>query len=227
MHATDAADGLDRGDEHGRGSAVERGWIAAARRGDGAAFGCLVDLYWSEFLVLARRVVGDHHTAQDVVQEAFVRVQQSMQRIDDDANFGGWASRIVRNVAIDRVRAAMRRAREVPEVETRLELVCEAEHEPRDADASPSRTAGLIRELDRLPAREREILVLRYGRGMSYRAIASEYGVPETHVKVAIHRGRARLLARGGPARRGRPTTHTETGTASTVEGAPVPSTGA
>ncbi len=186
---------IDRGNRQATSESRETEWVAASRRGDADAFGRLVDLFWSEFLAIAKRVLADHHAAQDVVQEAFLRIRHHLRRLDADEHFGAWAARIVRNVAIDRLRAMRRRALRFAEVESLAETV----HEP-EADATanelPAAPEHLARELEALPSRDRDILVLRYGRGLTYRAIAAEYGITVVHVKVTIHRCRARLVAR-------------------------------
>ena len=76
------------------------------RAGDAEALGELYDRYASKALATALRVVGGRDEAEDVVHDAFVAVWRKIDRFDAErGSLRGWLMTVVRNRAIDRVRA--------------------------------------------------------------------------------------------------------------------------
>ena len=172
-------------------------WVEAAPGGDEAAFARLVRYAWAPVVRSVERFVGDHHEAQDLVQEALLRAHSNLHRLDRRTNFRAWVRRIARNVAVDR----LRRQHPNPELMSPelLGLVAEPPERTEVAQerARNERRLDLIwRGVAALPSRERRVLLLFYGRGMSVRAIADECGGTEAGVKVTLHRGRRRLWER-------------------------------
>jgi RNA polymerase sigma-70 factor, ECF subfamily len=160
--------------------------VAACRRGDQAAFAALVRATYRRAYGLAFRLVRDRFEAEDVVQEAYLRMFRSMEGFRAEARVETWMHRIVTNVAITRLRSRGRSA----------ELV--SDELPED-DVSPRPDTGvavrdqLERALDRLPAGQRTVLVLKDVYGLSCREIAAELEIREGAVKVRLHRARKRL----------------------------------
>src|SRR5438874_12148973 len=79
--------------------------IAACRRGDQAAFGTVVRRTYRRSYGLAYRLVGDRADAEDVVQEAYLRMFRAIAGFREEARFETWMHRIVTNVAISRLRS--------------------------------------------------------------------------------------------------------------------------
>lgn len=80
--------------------------LDAARRGDAAAFATLAERYRARAFAVAIRVVRDPHEAEELVQEAFLRVHRGLQRFNGQSSFFTWLHRIVKNLALDFVRKA-------------------------------------------------------------------------------------------------------------------------
>jgi RNA polymerase sigma-70 factor (ECF subfamily) len=89
---------------------TDAGLIERFARGDEAAFARLVEAHWASGWRLARRVAGDDATAEDAVQEAFVRVARGAARFEAGRAFAPWFRAIVVHAAIGEVRARSRRA---------------------------------------------------------------------------------------------------------------------
>src|SRR5438045_1094510 len=89
---------VSAGDEH------VQSVIAAARRGDAAAFGQLVRRYQTAVYNLAYRLLGDAAEADDAAQETFVRAYTNLARYDVRQPFAGWLISIARHYCIDRIR---------------------------------------------------------------------------------------------------------------------------
>ena len=160
--------------------------VAACRRGDQAAFAALVRATYRRAYGLAFRLVRDRFDAEDVVQEAYLRMFRSMGGFREKAKVETWMHRIVTNVAITRLRSRGRSA----------ELL--SDDLPEDA-ASAHADSGidlrdqLERALDRLPAGQRTVVVLKDVYGLSCLEIAEELEIREGAVKVRLHRARKRL----------------------------------
>jgi RNA polymerase sigma-70 factor (ECF subfamily) len=163
--------------------------LARCRRGDRRALQELVYLTHRRAYALAYRLVRDRYEAEDVVQEAYVRVFRGLPRFREEARFETWMHRIVVNTAVNALR---RRGRfgdlmrdDVPD----LPVPDRAEHETVQRDA-------LERGLAALPSGQRIALILKDVYGLSCREIGQELGIEEGAVKVRLYRARKRLRER-------------------------------
>lgn len=146
-------------------------------------------LYRSEASrLLAMMVVylGDRAEAEDVVQEAFLRVQRSWERIESPERAGAYLRATAFNVARSGMRRRLRPMRapwqdSVPSPEDGL-LLAEDQRE-------------LMAALARLPERQRACVVLRYHSEAGISEIASTLGVSSNSVKTHLRRGLASLEA--------------------------------
>jgi RNA polymerase sigma-70 factor (ECF subfamily) len=169
-----------------RGDGVPAELVEASRRGDGEAFAAVVRLTYRRSYGLAYRLLRDRFEAEDVVQEAYLRMFRAMSGFREEARIETWMHRVVTNVAISRLRSrgAVR------------ELVSETLPEPAVADAAESGVAlreQLERALSLLPAGQRTAVVLKDIYGLSCKEIADALEIEEGAVKVRLHRARKRL----------------------------------
>ncbi|MCA9320369.1 MAG: sigma-70 family RNA polymerase sigma factor [Planctomycetes bacterium] len=133
-------------------------------------------------LACARRLLGDEHEAQDVVQEAVFASDRAHR------SERAWLLRVTRNLAIDRLRRN-RASSSSPLVESRLD------NGPSPwAQSSLAEEASLIRDaLGRLPGRQREVVTRRVVDQSSFATIARALNISEGSVKVHFGRGIAAL----------------------------------
>ncbi len=138
---------------------------------------------------VARRLLRDEHAAEDLAQEAWVRVMRSPP--DPERDPKPWLRRVLKNLAINRHRGETRRAkRETAQREERpqrspVELVAEAEQHKR--------LVGLVLDLEE-PFKT--ALVLRFYEGLGPQAISERLGIPVGTVHSRIARAMARLKQR-------------------------------
>jgi len=141
--------------------------------GEDRAFDELVQTHRREIYRLAYRLLGNHADADDLTQDAFLRVYQSLARFRGESSFRTWMTRIVLNLAADRrnERTAKRQVslEEVPLKELGVETGPTARHFPF-AERTVQRAVGL------LPPRQRETLILRIFEGMKFHEIAAVMG---------------------------------------------------
>jgi RNA polymerase sigma-70 factor (sigma-E family) len=134
-------------------------------------------------------LVGDRHTAEDLVQVCLERTARHWRRIGGD-NPEAYSRKVLVNLAIDRTRK-LKRGRDTPiGAATDLDLLGSARDvlsglESGDADASGDLAAGLAA----LPARQRAVLVLRYWCDLDEREIADTLGISTGSVKTHASRG--------------------------------------
>ena len=136
---------------------------------------------------VAYRICGDTALAEDVAQDAFVRVWTHLSDFRPDGNFKAWLTRITANMTID----AVRRRRPQVDIE---DLALEAPGQGPESAAVSSERAEVVRAaLMRLPVQSRTILVLREYQSLSYREIADTLDVPLGTVKSRLSDARRRL----------------------------------
>jgi RNA polymerase sigma-70 factor (ECF subfamily) len=160
--------------------------LAACRRGDRRAFEELVEITHRRVYSLAFRLTGDRTEAEDVSQEAYLRMFRGLAGFREEAQFETWMHRIVTNCAI-----SMRKRR------GRFgDLLAE---EPEDVPVPDSTAPALVerdslsRALALLPEGQRIAVLLKDVYGLSCKEIGEELGVGEGAVKVRLHRARKRL----------------------------------
>lgn len=144
--------------------------------------------HYGRLVGLARLLVDTPAEAEEVVQEAFVRLVASWRRLDDPDRALAYLRSTVLNLARSRLR---RRA------VARRWL---AAQRPGDAAADDGRSDGeraaVLAALDTLPRRQRECIALRYYDDLSEREIAAALGITEGSVKTHTHRAMAALAGR-------------------------------
>lgn len=179
-------------------------WMLAFRDGENAAFDRLFDRWAGRLLRYLERMLRESATAEELVQEAFLRVYRARDRYQPDAKFSTWLYRIATNLALNELRRPSRRdPHESLEADTARPVVSQAT--PTD-DRVHARWLGTQVEsaLQALPERQRVALWLSAVEGHSYADVAEALDVTEKAVKSLVHRARATLTERFGPAMEGR-----------------------
>ena len=144
------------------------------------SFEAAFDPLLARALTVARRVVGDPATAEDVAAEALARAYARWSAVEGMPHREAWVARVAANLAIDVVR---RRRWTDPAVADRWD------------DPSVVDRLALVTALRGLPARQREVLVLRHVTDLSEADVAAALGVSAGTVKVHHHRAVAALRA--------------------------------
>lgn len=146
------------------------------RSGDTAALGDLYERYASMALAVAQRVVGGREEAEDVVHDAFVAVWRKIDRFDAQrGSLRGWLMTVVRNRALDRVRAR-RTTVDVGDADERSLL--RTGPNPTWEDTLQRASASDLRaSMVGLPDAQRRAVELAYFEGYTYREVAEMTGV--------------------------------------------------
>lgn len=191
--------------------------IDALRRGEEPAFLWLVNRYHGSLLRVARTYVADSSAAEEVVQETWLGVLEGIHRFEGRSSLKTWVFRILTNKAKTR---GVRESRHITFSE--YERAQDEEDEPAVDpaqfqasgfwtdhwaveprpwdDATPERLAlskesGALLEdaIEQLPARMRQVLIMRDVEGVDSKEICELLGLSEANQRVLLHRARARI----------------------------------
>ena len=169
--------------------------ISRAAGGDSFAFQALVERHRAMVYRVAFQFAGNHHDAEDIAQEVFIKVYRSLDRFRQDAQLTSWMYRIVMNACIDH-RRRQRPAAAVPFGDDAEQKMLNT---PEDTPGPESRAyAGelgqvLESEIGRLPKGQRIVFVMRHHQGMKLCEIAEALGLAEGTVKRQLHAAVHRL----------------------------------
>jgi len=169
----------------------DRSAVSRARDGDNDAFRSLVERHSRYLFGIARRVTGSAIDAEDVVQEAWLRVHRQLGQFEGRADVRTWLHRITVNCSIDWVRA--RRYREEPHDPGDLDAVSGASGEagqvlPDRLAASGQIQARVEQALGGLTALERAAFVLRHLEGQSIEEVGEALKMKTSATKHSIFR---------------------------------------
>jgi RNA polymerase sigma-70 factor (ECF subfamily) len=164
--------------------------------GDDSAWEDLVRAHSRRVYSICLRFTGSDGEAQDITQEVFLRVFQTLRSFrSGEGTFTVWLSRLTRNLLIDNYRRA-RLQRATDPIDERLPLIeARATEGTTTEGLLEKREAGevLRSALGRLSPELREAVILRDLEEMDYREIAGVLQIPEGTVKSRLNRGRAEL----------------------------------
>jgi RNA polymerase sigma-70 factor, ECF subfamily len=174
--------------------------VAAAREGDADSFAELYRRHYVAAVGIAYSTLSDRHLAEDAAQEAFAIVCRDLVRLRRNDRFVHWLNAICRKVACRLVKWKLRNG--TPEDRP----WAAAAHLGDDGDNAREDRANLVRQsVERLSARAREIVVLRYFSGLSHEQIAATLGISAQAVNSRLCRAKRKMAAflkRNGVGRR-------------------------
>ena len=171
--------------------------LPGCRSGDEAAWRTLVERYSRKVFGLAYRFTGKADEAEDLTQEVFVKVYQTLHRYrETDGPFGAWLMAVARNHAIDHYRRGRQERMRRTEDPLVLETAPSGDEHPI-AELEREERAKLVHTgLRSLPPDLRTPLVLCDLQGLPYDQIAAELQLPLGTVKSRINRARLELAKR-------------------------------
>ena len=177
----------------GADSHLERQLIERVVAGDKTAFGHLAKPHTGRLLTLARRMLSSTSQAEDAVQDALASVWVARQRLDSERPVGPFLTTSVLNKCRDNLRR--RKAAGLIGIAPSLDEIVIADDRPDPEASAVTRDmlAALQREIERLPVRLREALVLVAIDGRSQVEAADLLGVTEKAVETRVYRARKRL----------------------------------
>ena len=167
--------------------------IEQHRAGDAAAFPLLIERHHDALMRFLARFTGSATLAEDVFQEAFLQVHQSLDSFDTSRRFKPWLFTIAANKARDALRRQNRRkalslsATAGDEGPAYVDLMAIDLPAPGASADNAEQSALVQRALDSMPEHQREILLLAYFQKLSYQQAADVLGIPLGTVKSRLH----------------------------------------
>lgn len=168
--------------------------MARIAQGDASAFSELVDSRLDRVMAVARRMLGNETEAEDVAQEAMLRLWRQAENWDGGrAQISTWLYRVTVNLCIDRIRA--RREETTPEIPD-TQVAASQQQTMEEADLRDL----MDRTLQALPERQRMALVLFHYEDLSMAAVAEMMEISVEAVESLLARGRRALKQQLEPA---------------------------
>jgi RNA polymerase sigma-70 factor (ECF subfamily) len=169
--------------------------VARAAAGDHAAFHLLVERHRSRVYRVAYQFAGNHHDAEDIAQEVFIKVYRSLDRFRQDAQLSSWMYRITMNACIDHKRRHSPSGAAPFGEEAELKMLNTPEEAPGPEERAYAGELGgvLEQEIQRLPPGQRVVFIMRHHQGLKLGEIADALGLAEGTVKRQLHAAVHRL----------------------------------
>ena len=161
----------------------------ARQHGDDAALAALVEQYATTLYRVAFSVLRNPSDAEDAVQEAFLRVLRHRDSLGEVRDRRVWLIRIVWNVVLDRKRRAKTRP-ETDDVEELARVLPASGLSAEERASAAQHHAHVLECVDRLPSKEREVLILSAFEELSSVEIAAVLGITESSVRSRLFRAR-------------------------------------
>ena len=163
--------------------------------GDRAAISQLIDRHTHRVRDYIRMMVKDNDVADDILQETFIKAVRVIDegRYADTGKFLSWLLRIAHNQVIDHFRS-QKNAKTVSESDAGYNMLGTlrfAERTVEDAMISSQIEEDVRRLIERLPAEQREVVMMRYYSGLSFQEIADQTDVS---INTALGRMRYALI---------------------------------
>lgn len=168
-------------------------YIEEVLKGNTGAFAFLVNRHKDNVFNLAVRICGNREEAEEIAQDAFLKVYRALSEFRQKSSFATWLYRIVYNTSISYLRA---RRREVLSLEdfpadatdfigcSESEEIAEREY----------RDALINFALQKLNESDRAVVTLFYYEEMSHAEIATITGITKENIKIRLHRARKKML---------------------------------
>lgn len=175
--------------------------IARAKEGDEVAYRVLLRKYERAVFGICLRMVRNRQEAEDLAQEAFMKVFAMLDRYNPSFAFSNWLLKITSNLCIDSIRR--RRIDTLPmdepvrsdrgDYERQYESPAD---DPEEVLMKGEKMKRLAEAVEDLPPHYRIMILLRHQENLSYEEIAQTLDIPLGTVKARIHRARGMLKTR-------------------------------
>jgi RNA polymerase sigma factor (sigma-70 family) len=157
--------------------------------GDTAVFDQIVAAHQQRIARLVYRLLGEPDEVEDVVQEVFLSVLQNFERFRGESKLSTWLTAIALNKCRSHYRRRLLRPRSLLRLAKNPPASCDQVHPSEAAEVQQE----LRRAIQRLPAKYREPIVLRYFEELPVGEVGQVLGISANNVEVRLTRARQRL----------------------------------
>ncbi|RST61551.1 RNA polymerase sigma factor [Siminovitchia terrae] len=163
-------------------------WVQEVLSGNKQAYSHIINKYKNQLYATILGMTRNPHDAQDLVQEALIKVYYQLGKYDNRGSFASWIYRVAINHCMDEFRK--KRHIEVRMTEESMEK--NLEH-PEVIFLKKEKNKQLELLMDTLPEDERMIILLRYVNELSYEEISELVDVPVSTVRNKLHRAKKKM----------------------------------
>ncbi len=173
--------------------------IERCKKGESEAFVWLLNQYGGRLYGYFQRLSGSELEAEDLVQEMFAKLIQSIRKYEARGNFEAWLFRVAANLVRDKARKRKRSLKTISifqrEGEGEEMPVSAADDSPGPAERVElnEQITRVQAALNQLPELDREIIIRRHYSQMSFKELAEQYDLPVGTVLAKVHRGMKKL----------------------------------
>lgn len=167
----------------------EHQWIQEVLAGDKQAYAQIINKYKNPLYGTILRMTRNPHDAQDLVQEAFIKVYQQLEKYNGTGSFSSWLYRVAINHCMDEFR---KKRYQMKQSEINEETVVDPNH-PEVIFLKKEKNRQLERLIATLPEDERLIILLRYMNELSYDEISELADIPLSTVRNKLHRAKKKM----------------------------------
>ena len=157
--------------------------------GDKKAYAQIINEYKNPLYATILRMTRNPQTAQDFVQEAFIKIYEQLPKYDGKGSFKSWLYRVAINFCIDEFR---KKSYQMKQAELQDDQLVNESH-PEVIFLKKEQSRQLEKLIATLPELERMILLLRYVNELSYAEIADLLHIPLSDVRNKLHRAKKKM----------------------------------
>jgi RNA polymerase sigma-70 factor (ECF subfamily) len=176
----------------------EKALLERIRRGDESGFEEIVREHTGKLVGLAWRLVGTREDAEELAQEAFLRLHRSLPDFRGDSLIGTWLYRTTTRLAIDflrreRIKRKVFFFRQDNDSPDPVELASDSRQTPAEIFQTQEAMRSLRKNLQNLSSRQQVVFMLRHYEGLALKEIAEHLGLETGTVKAHLHRAVTQL----------------------------------
>ncbi|MFE8697628.1 RNA polymerase sigma factor [Cytobacillus sp. FJAT-53684] len=164
-------------------------WVQDVLAGNKQAYANIINKYKNQLYATILRMTKNPQDAQDLVQEAFIKVYNQLGKFDRNGSFSSWMYRVAINHCMDEFR---KKRYQMKQVEVNEEKVINPNH-PEVIFLKKEKSRQLERLIATLPEDERMIILLRYVNELSYDEISELIEIPLSQVRNKLHRAKKKM----------------------------------
>ncbi len=169
----------------------DRYYINKVLEGDVQAFSYLVDKYKDMVFTLAFRILKNRENAEEIAQDAFLKVYQNLGKFRSKSKFSTWLYRIVYNTAISKVRVKQKTTMSIED--EKFYEIGDDEHDVNKGFDIENNKMILQRLLNKLDESDRALITLYYLDECKISEISEITGYNISNIKVKLHRTRKKM----------------------------------
>ncbi|MFD2444743.1 RNA polymerase sigma factor [Bacillus sp. CGMCC 1.16607] len=164
-------------------------WIKEVLEGDKQSYANIIDRYKNQLYATILRMTSNSQDAQDLVQEAFIKVYYQLAKYDGKGSFAGWLKRVAINHCIDEFRKNHQLRKQV----NINEYIIENPNHPEIILLKKEEERQIKSLIHTLPEEERMIILLRFVNELSYEEISELLGITVSNVGIKLYRAKKKM----------------------------------